>query len=454
VYVPDTNSANVSYIETWSPANFTETGLPIGTAWRVNITGGLSYSSDTPNLSFEIAEGSFTYATGSNNPLFNSPGGNFTVNGTGVSQNVVFTQVRFPVNFIELGLPGSIEWSVELSGRNMVSAKPMISFDQPDGVYQYAVGGVPGWTTSTWSSSISVSGRSVSVDVPWTRAVYPVLFTEIGLPSGTGWWANVSLTPSTFSANSTLSVIEPNGTYSYSIASQDLRFVAPGSAFTVNGTGFDVAVTFEPVTFSVNFTEIGLPNHANWSVTVGTETNFSLTSTIQVPEPNGTYVFSVTPKSGFAASPASGTVSVEGGNTTQSIVFWVVGPTLFSVTFTEKGLPAGENWSLTFHGTANSGSGAIVFQGVANGSYRFTVTPVGEYSATPSSGSVLVNGSSASRSVEFSAQGSSTTPSGGLTSSEQYLVVGAFVAAIAGGVTIGFLRVRRKPSPPSVGPRP
>ena len=39
VYVSNSNSANVSAVETWSAANFTETGLPNGTTWWVNLTG-------------------------------------------------------------------------------------------------------------------------------------------------------------------------------------------------------------------------------------------------------------------------------------------------------------------------------------------------------------------------------------------------------------------------------
>jgi hypothetical protein len=75
-----------------------------------------------------------------------------------------------------------------------------------------------------------------------------------------------------------------------------------------------------------------------------------------------------------------------------------------SVTFTESGLPVGTSWNVTFNGiTLSNSSSAIAFSVINNGSYSYTVGTVSGYTASPSKGSVTVNGSDINQQITFAA---------------------------------------------------
>ncbi len=76
-------------------------------------------------------------------------------------------------------------------------------------------------------------------------------------------------------------------------------------------------------------------------------------------------------------------------------------PPLYSVSFSERGLPRGTVWSVTLNGvTFNTTSTSISFLD-PNGSYAFTVPAVGGRSAFPSGGDVTVRGASVEIAVTF-----------------------------------------------------
>jgi Pro-kumamolisin, activation domain len=75
----------------------------------------------------------------------------------------------------------------------------------------------------------------------------------------------------------------------------------------------------------------------------------------------------------------------------------------YSVTFTEKGLPAGAPWSVTFDGAVASATGKkVVFPGVMNGTYTFSIGTVAGFLSSPASGKLVVAGAAAGRTIQFS----------------------------------------------------
>ena len=75
---------------------------------------------------------------------------------------------------------------------------------------------------------------------------YLVTFTESGLPAGTSWSVTLNGTTESSSTN-TITFSEPNGTYSYSIATVSGYTVSPSSgSITINGENIEKAVTFTP----------------------------------------------------------------------------------------------------------------------------------------------------------------------------------------------------------------
>ena len=147
--------------------------------------------------------------------------------------------------------------------------------------------------------------------------------------------------------------------------------------------------------YSVSFTESGLPTGLNWSVTLnGTTGSASTPGSIEFSEPNSTYAFTVGSVAGYTASPSSGSVTVNGAAVSEAIVFSPSVVAMYAVTFAESGLPTGTNWSVALSGVTQSGSGGSIAFMEANGTYSFSIGAVSGYTASPSFGTVTVNGGS------------------------------------------------------------
>jgi len=186
-------------------------------------------------------------------------------------------------------------------------------------------------------------------------------------------------------------------------------------------------------TYTVTFSEQGLPASTSWSVTLAGAPMSSTTTSIQFTEANGPYSFTVASVAGYSATPSSGSVTVSGGPVTKEITFTssssappssssssgflglpgsdgyiLLGVIIlafvvllialllrrhtYPVIFSETGLPKGTVWSVTLdQDTRSSGESEIAFK-APDGTHPFRVGPVKGYSRTPSSGSVEVKG--------------------------------------------------------------
>ncbi len=121
----------------------------------------------------------------------------------------------------------------------------------------------------------------------------------------------------------------------------------------------------------------------------------------------GNYTFVVSSPPGYSASPASGVIVVPPALAPGSEVYETIqfGPTPppcnYTVTFNETGLPAGTTWDVVLNGVTmtatlagtppgpHSGT-SLTFTGLCLGTYTFVVSSPSGYSASPSSGTVVV----------------------------------------------------------------
>ncbi|MGD0588032.1 MAG: hypothetical protein ABSA63_04485 [Thermoplasmata archaeon] len=300
------------------PVTFTETGLPSGTTWYVNGTAWGSLSATVvgtlgTSVSASLTNGTYSFTVASANktwaPAYTSP---FVVNGGRVSVPVTFTEVTSAVTFTESGLPSGTTWYVNLTdGQSNSSTGSTIGFLEPNGTYDYSVATTDKKYSPTVSGgSFGVNGAQVGQSVTFSLMTYTVTFTENGLPSGTEWWVNVTGQPSQSSTTTTITLNLLNETYTYAIATTDKSYRAPGGAFTVNGAVVSKSVTFSPVTYTVTFTETGLPSGTEWWVNLSSGQSFFATgSTLTFSEANGTYSYSV---SALGYSNATGSLTVSG----------------------------------------------------------------------------------------------------------------------------------------------
>ena len=273
----------------------------------------------------------------------------------------------YAVTFTETGLPTGTSWSVTLNGV-MKSGTGSIAFTEPNGSYSFSVGAVPGYTASPTSGSFTVSGVAVSKAITFTAlppGEYSLTFSETGLPSGTNWSVTVGATTHT-STGSTISFTEANGTYSYTVGAVAGYTATPSSgSVTVNGAAKTVSLAFAKTstgtTYSVTFTETGLPAGTSWSVTLNGSTKSSTTGTITFQEPNGSYAFTVGSVSGYTVGPSPGTIKVNGAAISQAITFTSsTSPGKTNQTTGILGLPGYDGYILVGVIVAAAAAGAVI----------------------------------------------------------------------------------------------
>ena len=413
---------------------FAETGLASGTPWSVTLNGA-TQSSSTASIVFTEPNGSYTFAVGTVSGYTASPStGTVTVAGTAVTQSISFTPAppsgEYPVTFAQTGLPGNASWGVGLfqgvfpptSAVLLVGGEAQgASFELalPNGNYFWVVSATnSSYIASPAMGNLTVASSPLTVGVLFTVLTpttthYPVTFTETGLPGGSTWGLSMNGTVSSASAGSPITYSVVNGTYYYtdvSTTATGYEATVPDGSVLVNGHGVTVSVDFIHA-YPVLFTETGLSSGTLWEVTLNeTEAFGSAGSSIGFSLPNGTYPFTVS-ATGYTASPASGTVTVSGASVSKAITFTpVVPPPMYTVTFTETGLPAGAYWGVAIYldGSTSSaygayGAAATVSTSVPNGNYSWVVglVSVSGYVAQPPAGGFTVRGAGASQSLSF-----------------------------------------------------
>ncbi len=386
--------------------NFTETGLPGGTNWSVEL-GATLHSSTTTRISFEEANGTWAYAVDPTPGFRASPlNGSVDVVGASVAVAITESAVTYPVTWTETGLPYATHWSVTIAGTPVSGNGTQLAHSESNGTYPFELGAVPGFVAIPTSGNVTVDGNPVAVSVAFSAFDYPVTFAESGLPSGTGW--SVTLAAHTENGTgATLGFEQPNGTYSYRIPTVPGFTVAPSSGnLTVAGAGVRVPLTYSPLPpgmYAVTFTETGLPSGLSWSVNLSGTVTRSTTDQVVFDETNGSYTYSVGPLAAYLASPSSGSVTVAGSDQGLSIAFSAVAAPKYSVTFAEEGLPTGTNWSVDLDGVLLAGTTSNLSANEPNGSYPFTVPSLAGFNASLASGTADVQGGPVVESVQFSA---------------------------------------------------
>jgi hypothetical protein len=362
----------------------------------------------------------------------------------------------YNITFTESGLPAHTDWTVAMNEANESSTSTSIVFSVRNGSYSYTVEPVPGYMTNPASGQINVSGAPVPQPITFTLIpppTYAITFSESGLAIGTNW----SLTLNGTSQNTTSSSVsfqEPNGSYAYSVGPVVNYTYSPTAGMvTVNGASPPTTeIKFQPTgppQYAVTFSETGLPTGTSWFVTFNGTNRSASTGAIAFQDPNGSYSFSVGAPGRYQADPSSGSVLVSGSPRTVDVNF-MLGPMRYSVTFSESGLTTGTNWSVTMNGTTLYTRASTIAFALINGSFPFTVNSVGGYAATPSTGSVRVNGTGYFVYIQFtvSTGSSSATPNWSL-----YSVIAEIAILVAlVPIAIWVIARKRRSRPPPAQP--
>lgn len=229
---------------------------------------------------------------------------------------------------------------------------------------------------------------------------YPVTIKETGLPTGTPW--SVTIGPNlSRSAGTVINLLERNGTYPYTVTPIPGWTATPWSGnFTVAGKAVTVGISWTRVTYPITFTETGLPAGTFWQVVVGGAGINGRTATLQIDEPNGTYAYQVDGIAGYTATPASGSVPVNGAGQSYSIAWGIA---KFDLTFLEQGLPSGTVWTVNVEGAPNEVFTPSFRVSVPNGTYPYQLGLVPGFFTSQPSGTAVIDGRAVQVEFNFTA---------------------------------------------------
>ena len=311
VFVADALSNDVRVLSDASfPVTFYESGLPSGSAWWVNTTGGLSWNATGSTLSKFLGNGTYAFSVASVD--YSHSRGTFAVNGEPLTMTVSFTKETFSVTFTEQGPTSkSAErklaqygWTVVLNGTPESDRGSTITFDGfTNGTYPVLIMG-PSGIESSGSGSVTVHGAT-AVHVTLTKGkTLTLTFHERGLSTGQAW----SLEVNGWAKRPEGSVLRfenlSMGTYSIAVTSplvgQNITIFARHPFY---GPDADVALTRSVTAvvqfvynYKVTFNETGLPsggiyNNILWFVKIrGQSEGWAFVGhPIMFHLPNGTY---------------------------------------------------------------------------------------------------------------------------------------------------------------------
>jgi hypothetical protein len=427
------SSVQVNFTAVLYTVRFNESGLPTGTAWSVELGSDL-VSSATSLVGFAVPNGTLAYAVqpvGGYSVVPSS--GSVNVSGGNVHVGVTFTAVTYPVDWTETGLPTGTQWSVTVNGATLQDTTSRLAGVEPNGTFLFTVGAVPGFVAFPATGHVTITAGGVIVTISFSPFELAVTVTETGLPAGTFWAVTLG---GTFQTGSTASLLfaKPNSTFSYRVTAVAGYTVTPKSGnLTVAGAPVALGVVFTPLppgTYDIDFSESGLPTGSNWSVNLSGNVSVSSGTQILFTEHNGTYPYTIGRFPGYEASPAAGSVPVEGATIAIPVHFKLIPTAMYSVAFAEQGLPLGTNWTVTFNGDLLHGSSVNLVAVVPNGTYNFTVGMVPGYDTSLGAGQAVVDGAPVVESIVFA-----PPPRSSVTFTETGLATGTIWTVTLNGTT-------------------
>lgn len=285
--------------------------------------------------------------------------------------------------------------------------------------------------------NLRINDHAVAQVTTFSTVTYLVKFTQSGLPSGQ-WCIYVSNGAELNNPyNEGMSSFFANGTYTYTVSTNNQAYGANGGSFTVNGKNITVNVVFSK-RYNVEFTESGLPSGTTWYVNLSNGQSFSSTNaTITFFETNGSYSYNIsTANKLYAPASYSGSFTFNGAPLSMIVKFTQV---KYTVTFTETGLPSGTVWYVNLsNGQSFSSNTSIISFSIANGSYSYTMSNISGYTSIKPNGTFNISGENLSLRVQFKLYSTE------LKSTEIYEIISVIAIIAVIGSLVGIIRFRSK----------
>ena len=149
--------------------NFTESGLPPGSYWGVNVSGILK-SSTGSSISLLLQNGTYFYNV-STIPgyLAVSNSGKLSISGAPVSIYVKFSQIKYELHVFQSGLLAGTPWYLNISSTEYnFSESDSLVIQLPNGTYQYNYS-TPDSIYSGGSGSFRIYGSNITISVSFMK---------------------------------------------------------------------------------------------------------------------------------------------------------------------------------------------------------------------------------------------------------------------------------------------
>ncbi len=416
-----TAGGSTSYTELWGTS--VASPLMAGVVADMSLELGSNEGFLNPEL-YRLAQAEVN-GTLSNNPLYfisNGSNGAFSAaNGYSLAvgwgsinaYNFVQDQgvttppaTKYTVTFTESGLASGTSWSVTLGSASQSSTTTTDVFTEPNGTYSYTVGTVSGYTSSPSSGSITVNGANTGATITFSQSSTSGsngIFSEVNATSANIATYNLPEAEQ-FNIGSTSQTV--NYVVLYLSGSGSVQFGIGTSLWADNTVPFTtVNVNSNSVWYNTSITPVTLTGGTSYYLTVegSGSITWGYTSTTSVD-------VGATQDYWYSSPPSNGLPSGTPTNDNSYPNIYTIGyhssappaPT-YTVTFTESGLASGTSWSVTFDGTSQSSTSTTDAFSVPDGTYSYTIGTVAGYTASPTSGSVTVNGANTGVSVAFTA---------------------------------------------------
>jgi outer membrane protein assembly factor BamB len=170
VYVGSEDDKVYAFGQIHYSVSFTESRLPLGTAWWVDLNGN-NQSSTSGVISFSEPNGMYTYSTGASGYIASPSSGSVTVNGANVSQTIQFV----PSEFVALLTPAINGLQVDFyGGASLGSQVAYIQWSWGDGstdtgwfphAHTYTSSGTYQVTVTAYYNDGSFASASATVSV-------------------------------------------------------------------------------------------------------------------------------------------------------------------------------------------------------------------------------------------------------------------------------------------------
>ena len=323
-------SGDAFYIDLngYNATNTSAGGITNLTFWEVNNTYFFS-----------------VYTTSSVTPI--SPVGELTVNGANQPILVPFTSTPYTLTFTEHGFPpgSGVPWGVTAiengtnptgltgtgGGFTVPSTTTTVTFNVSAGLYNYSALPLSGWIPEapTGAGNVTVTSAGGTMLIRFALVSYAQTFYEVGLPAGALWSVDAQFTyPGTTvtgyanvsSLSATLGISLPNGTSPFTVIGSG-GYSSPAGQLVISAApGYAIVVfTIVPSSFTVTFTQTGLPSGSTWTLYAGGLNVSSTSGSASLSLSNGTYTYAVTVPSGYIATPSGGSFVLNGAAYSQSV---------------------------------------------------------------------------------------------------------------------------------------